>query len=443
MSLRSRLVSGGVWAIAGRGATIAAGLVINMLLTRLLTPAEFGAYILVLTIAGIAALIGQMGANHAALRIASGLMSEGRTGKAKSVVSRSFAIAAFGLTVCGIILVAIGGWVGVRIFDSQEIGRVAGSMALVAVVSGWQATLSDAYRAYQDIRAAVIYGGVLSSLMFLLFIAAFYSLHIAVDLNKVLLAFVVAYTLVLLFGTVFLGRRMDERGGAQATTTVQEVLTVAVPLMLPNIVTILFQLDTWILGVYRPEAEVAVYGAAAKVAFVISAPLMVVNFAVVPFISELYARKDLKGLERLLRGSATVATVPALLLFVAFMFWKQSLLGNLFGNFYQSGGTLLIVLGMSQLVVSWTGSCGNTLLMIGKKRLLAGIYAVAGVVLVVTSMALVATHGALGVAVGYLVGTAILNVGAWVMVKKSLGIYSHAYLVPGREFLKDIQRAAS
>ena len=439
MSLRHRLLAGGMWAVAGRMATVISGLAINMLLTRLLTPEQFGAYVLVLTVAGIAALIGQLGVNQAVLRIAADLLSKGRPAMARSAVLKASTIAFFGLTLTAILLASFGGWIGLQLFGSPQIGQAARLMALISVVIGGQAILSDTYRAYQDIRAAAVFGGVLSALFFLLAIAFKFLVNGGASLTDVMMWFVVAYIVAFVIGAINLMRRMGD-AGSNDTVSTRDILDVAIPLMLPNLVTILFQLDTWILGVYRPEADVAVYGIAAKVAFIISAPLMVINFAVAPFITEIYAQKDMARLERILRASATLATIPAVLLFIVFFFWDRELLAKLFGEYYRSGGVLLIILSVAQLIVSWTGSCGQVLLMVGKKRLLVGIYAVAGAVLLVVSIVSTPAFGAIGVAVGYLVGTAVLNIGAWMMVKMSLGIYSHSYVLPGKEFIEDLRR---
>jgi len=420
-------------------ATVISGLAINMLLTRLLTPEQFGAYVLVLTVAGIAALIGQLGVNQAVLRIAADLLSKGRPAMARSAVLKASTIAFFGLTLTAILLASFGGWIGLQLFGSPQIGQAARLMALISVVIGGQAILSDTYRAYQDIRAAAVFGGVLSALFFLLAIAFKFLVNGGASLTDVMMWFVVAYIVAFVIGAINLMRRMGD-AGSNDTVSTRDILDVAIPLMLPNLVTILFQLDTWILGVYRPEADVAVYGIAAKVAFIISAPLMVINFAVAPFITEIYAQKDMARLERILRASATLATIPAVLLFIVFFFWDRELLAKLFGEYYRSGGVLLIILSVAQLIVSWTGSCGQVLLMVGKKRLLVGIYAVAGAVLLVVSIVSTPAFGAIGVAVGYLVGTAVLNIGAWMMVKMSLGIYSHSYVLPGKEFIEDLRR---
>ena len=62
--------------------------------------------------------------------------------------------------------------------------------------------------------------------------------------------------------------------------------------------------EIWILGYLRPPEEVAAFALVARLALLVSFPLIIVNSVLPPIISELYARDDIKKMERMLRGSA-------------------------------------------------------------------------------------------------------------------------------------------
>jgi len=68
-SLRFHLLSSGLWAAAGRGTTGLAELAIYVLLARLLTPADYGAYFLAMSVVLFGALLGSLGLNQAVVRV--------------------------------------------------------------------------------------------------------------------------------------------------------------------------------------------------------------------------------------------------------------------------------------------------------------------------------------------------------------------------------------
>jgi O-antigen/teichoic acid export membrane protein len=59
--LRRRLLSGSAWASGGRIGGAMVGIVTTMLLERMLSPAEFGAYFLALSIVSLGVVVGAMG----------------------------------------------------------------------------------------------------------------------------------------------------------------------------------------------------------------------------------------------------------------------------------------------------------------------------------------------------------------------------------------------
>jgi O-antigen/teichoic acid export membrane protein len=66
--LRSRLLSGGVWVVAGKILGGPVVVVTNMLLARVLSPAELGAYFLAFSLVTVCATVAPLGANRAVVR---------------------------------------------------------------------------------------------------------------------------------------------------------------------------------------------------------------------------------------------------------------------------------------------------------------------------------------------------------------------------------------
>jgi O-antigen/teichoic acid export membrane protein len=110
------------------------------------------------------------------------------------------------------------------------------------------------------------------------------------------------------------------------------------------------QTDFWIVGAFRPQEEVAIYGAAVKLVLMVALPLQIVSAVVPPLITELYVQGRRRELERALRATATLAGIPACLVLAVFMTLGGPILGTVYGGYYREGWLVLAVLSAGQLV---------------------------------------------------------------------------------------------
>ena len=124
-----------------------------------------------------------------------------------------------------------------------------------------------------------------------------------------------------------------------------QILRVAWPLAVSNFVSIaLVQTSFWVVAAFRPETEVAVYGAAWRLIALVVVPLLIVNTVVSPLVAESYAQGRTETLQMVLRSTATAAGVPALVVLLGFILFGGPILGIVFGDYYRQGALLLMTL---------------------------------------------------------------------------------------------------
>src|SRR5687767_1482072 len=82
-SLKKRLLSGSTWAFGGKIGATAIGVVTNGLLARMLSPQEFGAYLLAFSIVSVGAVIGSLGLPKTVLRFVAENMVLKQPGRAQ------------------------------------------------------------------------------------------------------------------------------------------------------------------------------------------------------------------------------------------------------------------------------------------------------------------------------------------------------------------------
>jgi O-antigen/teichoic acid export membrane protein len=68
----------------------------------------------------------------------------------------------------------------------------------------------------------------------------------------------------------------------------REILSVSWPMWVTNITLFVgTQTDIWIVGAFRSQEEVAIYGAAVKLVLMVALPLQIVSTVVPPLITEM------------------------------------------------------------------------------------------------------------------------------------------------------------
>jgi len=428
-SLKDKLIKGGAWAFGGKLVTALSALAVNALLARMLDPAEMGAYFLVFSVVSVMAMLGQLGLAQVALRFVAESMGVGNPSAARRVVLQTMRMVMLGLVVlAGLLLYKGSVWVAMGLFGSEPMAQVMGLIAAWVFVFGLQQWVAEVFRGFHDIRMATVFGGLLAGLLSAIAFFGLWQLQGHSDLQQAVLLSVLAGVVSVAISSLVLWRRlssMESSPGSESGNALS-LLGIGWPLLVSNLTFfVITQVDLWVMGMFRPADEVAVYGAAVKTVSLVLMPLLIANAVVPPLISEMFARDELSRLESALRKVATLAGLPALLSLVVFLFFGDQVLVLLFGEFYKAGGVVLIILSLGQMVNVWAGSCGLAMALTGHQLYLMAISLFCGVITVSMACLLVEDYGGVGVAIATATGVGLQNVMMLLMTKRVLGIWTH------------------
>jgi O-antigen/teichoic acid export membrane protein len=276
------------------------------------------------------------------------------------------------------------------------------------------------------VRTASVLGGPFAAVLVTCSLGTLWLAGLRLGLTAIVWLTVVCIVVSTIVPAVLLWRRvMALPAGGDPTQTVEarELLHIGGPLLVTSLVLIAgSQGDLWVVAALRPDADVAVYGVAVRTATLVGFPLFVTTAVLAPVIAQMYARGQVRSLERLLRLSATVATVPALLLFTLFFLVGSPLLGVTYGDFYRRGAVVLALLSAGQLASVGAGVCGLLLSVTGHQRLLMTVTAVVGVFTMVSVVVLTHAHGIVGAATAACLGLVGQNVGMVIAARRTTGI---------------------
>lgn len=435
-ALRRRVLRGSAWVFGGRVVTTILGLVINILLARMLTPAELGSYFTAYTLVIVGSIVAQLGLDRAVVRFVSGALGTDRPEDARSAIRTVFGAGAVGVAVVAVVVLAGGGWLARHVYHAPLLA------AVIPVTVGWlavaavQSLFVETWRAFQRFDRATLFDQFLVDILAATVFGAFFALSAPLTLENVLLlsfafsAAVTAVAGVLLISPI---RRLPRGGRVPG----REVFQFAWPVLITNTAIYLLStgVDLLVLAAFQPQQQVALYGAAARLMLLVSTPYIILAGVLPPIITELYQQGRRAELERTLRAVSTLAGLPAFLALVVFIVFGEQVMGLLYGPFYRQGALILAILSAGRVVAVMCGASGLTLMMTGHQRALMNLTILTGIASVVGAILLAPRFGGVGVAVSTASVAAVQNILMYVLARRLTGIRTNAEL-SARPFLQ-------
>ncbi len=326
------------------------------------------------------------------------------------------------------LLAGVSRLIAVHVFSSRVLASVAQLLAPWMALLTIELLLAETFRGFGDIPRASIFGGALSRVTCVGIFSVLLVLGGASDLRTIVALTLGSYLVSVPWGGYTLHRRVSKlhTGDSQSVGT-GLVLSATWPFLVTNVTMFaMAQAGLWILGAFRPEDEVALYGVCVRLVMLLGMPLTIAAAVLPPIIGQLYVQEQRKILERVMRMTASVAAIPSVLVLAGFVLAGRPILEFAFGAYYGAGTVALALLSVGQFVNVWVGSCGYTLIMTGHQRDLMVSAVVSGAVTVVGSLAAVDRFGVEGVAAATAVGTIVNQVLMLMLARTRCGIWTHA-----------------
>jgi O-antigen/teichoic acid export membrane protein len=399
--LTRRLVRGGGWALLARAVALPIGLLQAMLLTRILTPTEVGAYFLAISLIGVLAILAQVGMSRPMVKLVASALATDRPQAARHAIRVALLVTlTSGILLALALAAGLGEALSAILDDGVALRGVLPIIAVMVLAFALIDVVAETLRGFHDLRAASAFGDYLAQrAALMLVLGTIWLVGWPADLTTVLVAALAAAVLMLLLALGQLRRQLAKIGRHGARWSTPEVLGHGLPFLLVRL-NFWFSAgaDLWVLGMFRPPEEVAVYGAASRLAMIVGTPLAVSNAVLAPIIAELHSRGERARLERVLRAAATLGALPALLLAALFFALGDRILSISFTEAYAEGRLVVVTLAIGHLVNVLFGSCALALIMTGHQRDVVVTSALAGLVTVVAFYLVAPTYGAAGVA---------------------------------------------
>ena len=429
VSVRSRLVHGGIASVVLKIISVAANLVVTVLLARLLAPDGYGVYTLALTAVSLVGVPIQLGLPTLVLREVTVLMERQEWGLLRGLIRWAHQVVIGSSLGIGAIVIAIT-WIfkaqiGVSALQTTLIA--APVLAIGALTSIRQSILMGMKR----VMLAQIPELLLLPVLYLGCLLPIFLSHHPVSPQSVMSLYVGCYLSIFIIGSFLMAKNLPaEVSSATPQSLDNSWLRGILPLSLISGFSILSaQLIILILGAISTSENVGLYRVAASGAAMTTIVGATIGNIVAPYIATFYNQGDRRKLQLLATYSAWACIVPALVVLVTFGFIGDSILRFAFGEKFVAAEGALIVLTIGQVINCGTGIVHSLLVMTGHERdTLRGV-AVGTITNVIIALALVPHFGLIGAAAATCIAVAAENVLLYTTVQTRLKIASSIFPV--------------
>lgn len=396
----------------------------SVYVARLLGVNGAGIYFLALSITVIGSVVGRVGLDNALLRFVATHANLGEWEKVRAVHAIGIRLAVIVSSALSSIGFLAAGWISEVLFRNPELAEPLRWMSLAIVPFSMLNLQAQSLKGLRHIRDALLLQSIGVPLLAIILI---WSLASEGGVGGVSWSYLTATTIVALLG-VWVWRRSNgdavgNLSSAISSYPIKELWASCRPLWGASLLNgaILPWLPLLLLGVWSTSDEVGVFGAALRMAMLVSFFLVAVISVVAPKFAVLYADDDRKTLGRVARRSALMLTIFASTLVLPMIFAGDFLM-SLFGDEFVVGAKVLAILAFGQWVNAFCGPVGSLLVMSGHEQKLTNATIGAFIVQLGLCVGLIPSLGMVGAAIAATIAGIVSNVLAVFYVRRYIGI---------------------
>lgn len=398
----------------------------NVAVARLLGAEGAGLYFLALSVTAIGSVIGRVGLDNVLLRNVAAYAAHEEWDKAKGVYALATRMAIAASAAVTIIVFLAATWMASELFNKPALAEPLRWMSLSILPFAMLNLQAESLKGLKRIRDAMLVQGVGLPLVSLLLI---YPLTQLDSVLGVFWAYSIGATMVALLGMFAWSRAIAVQTTSSTSIPVKELWESAKPFFIVSLTghAILPFAPVLLLGVWASSDEVGVYGAASRVAMLVSLMLATINNVIAPKFAELYARGAMDELGSTARRSALLISLIASPVFLVLIFGGPWIM-RMFGAEFEGGALVLAILVVGQAVNLMTGSVGYLLMMSGNADSMQRITSGTAIVLILACLSLIPLWGDIGAAIATALSMAGMNIASVWMVQRKLGIHAVNWL---------------
>jgi O-antigen/teichoic acid export membrane protein len=268
------------------------------------------------------------------------------------------------------------------------------------------------------------------------FVAVILAIFLGCTFIEIVTAYVIAIVVATLLFVLYAVKKFSLKRTQDISNVRKELFLFSLPLWTTNILnTIVFYLDTLILGYFTTVETVGLYNAARPITQFLNIFVISLSFIYVPIASQLFAKNNIEEIRKnyvILTKWIFLATIP---FFLNTFLFPETIINILFGPAYAQPVVALTlqILAFGVLVNVMFGPNAPTLVVFGRPKLVLIDNFAAGIVYILANLYLVPLYSMIGAALAATLSLCVINV-----LKSAQIFYYHKIHQVSLNFLKTI-----
>jgi len=391
-----------------------------VLIARLIGVSEFGAFNLGLTIFVIVGMLSRFGMESVILKNFS-RNYKADLGLALGYLHSSIKILIIIGVVFSILLFQFSEIISISFFDSILLSEVIPILSVGIIPMSFLLVVVSAIKSINHPIVAAIIQSIIVPTIAIVCIAMLW-IYDAVNLTNIVFSYI--FSIVICSLALFLLYRKLFFLKNNNSIAKKELLEQGWPMLLVSSgALIMTWADILSIGVFLGDESVGIYSAASRTAIVMSLIAVGINSITSPKFSNLYANGEADKLKNLAKKSTLLSFWMAVPVSVVTI-WQSDNIMLLFGEEFNTGVNVLIILIISQAVNVMTGPVAALLAMTGKETSLMAIMMLASIINILLNIILIPNYGLIGAAIATLISSLIWNILSMIKVKEHLGFWT-------------------
>jgi O-antigen/teichoic acid export membrane protein len=342
-------------------------LLTDMLIGRFIGAFGYGVYSLILSILNTTGNLSSLGLPQGVIRYGALAHVDNDKRRLKGILLSAIAIA---IPLAFLIMLIMIKWapeIADLILDSSDqfwLIQVLVWALPFLVFANIMGAFAQTYRRI-DLQQLILIAHRISNLFILLLLVLFLGL----GLTGVMYSYVVGMVISALLGLYIAIHLFPDLTSRRIKPTFQNrtLLRFSLPVFLSGFVYILLNnMDRLMVGYFSTTEQAGVYSAAARISTLQATVLAAMLSIAAPMMAELFARQDIKTLRLIYQQVTRWILIFSLPVFLIIIFIPDEIM-SLFGDDFVSGGRILLILAIGQLVNAATGPIGKLMEMVGKQ----------------------------------------------------------------------------
>ncbi|MCA9185588.1 MAG: hypothetical protein KDA99_08215, partial [Planctomycetales bacterium] len=186
--------------------------------------------------------------------------------------------------------------------------------------------------------------------------------------------------------------------------------------------------DNFIAKFVLSPDDFGLYTSARYLITTVILPLSLMNMSVISLIPEMMTRGEKSQLEKVLRTSSFVASLPSIIAIILMCFFANLVMSVAFSSSYAAGGPVLAIMALGRLVNAVTATASFVLMMTGNEKIQIILCILATLAMCVAGPIAAWAGGLIAYAVSIAVVFSLFCASLELAVRRSTGIWTHAQI---------------